>query len=539
MVDLADAGFYNYSKVKLSLFSKGLILLLVAILLVGGMIFVNRILAGDAFNKEEASHALYALWLVKDLKALDLNAFWYDTQRQMIWPFLHSWLLAIFFFVFGVGYTSARLMSLLFFSLSMVLIYLLSAKMLKRDGPRVGLLAVALAATSPLMLRFAAQNMLEGLGAFLFLAAAYAYLVAEERKLTLYYIPLAFLIGLSIYTNYLYAYLLLPAFMVATLSKLGPILVEAIRLSRKGEKAAIPFIWWAFKKLIVLLVLLLFAAAWFSFSFSRKILLLIGSIFKYSGGVEVKGLWQGLLYYPKVIISECSFSPWLGIFLLISLFLPFVASRYRGLHKLFIYVWTILLLLILTIPAKAPQMIYIILPFIFIIFSASLFYVLDFLQSKNRRLAVILLLFLLIPVLPSIPRAYGILFPARPAENMIQVLDYFKTSVPKDASMAMLLNLQHLNPEGIRFHFRDRKAPLLADPYMTERELFDEAEYFPTLELDRETFYRKEVLDDSLFRWNTWLRGKWMNGEVELYSSKRFESIGVAAKIYRKTSSAR
>ncbi len=71
---------------------------------------------------------------------------------------------------------------------------------------------------------------------------------------------------------------------------------------------------------------------------------------------------------------------------------------------------------------------------------------------------------------------------------------------------------------------------------MTGVELFGEAEYFLTLELDQETYYSNEVLDDSLSRWNAWLWEKEMNGGVELYSSQRFESIGVAAKIYRKTS---
>ena len=103
-----------------SLYFKGLTLLLVAVLLFGGLIFVNRILRGDAFSKEEAQHALYSVWLVKDIQALNVGAFLYDTQRQMNWPFLHSWLLSAFFLVFGVSYTAARALSLLFFLLSIV-----------------------------------------------------------------------------------------------------------------------------------------------------------------------------------------------------------------------------------------------------------------------------------------------------------------------------------------------------------------------------------------------------------------------------------
>jgi hypothetical protein len=377
--------------------------------------------------------------------------------------------------------------------------------------------------------------MLETMGALLFLAAAYVYMVCEERKLTLFYVLLAVLIGLSIYTNYLYAYLLLPAFMVVTLVKLGPILVEAVKLSRKGEGAAISFIWWAYKKLIALLVLLGLAAAWFSFSFSRKILLLLGSIFKYSGGMESKGIWQSLIYYPRIIIEEISFSPWLGVFILLSLVLPFVAERFRWLNKLFVYVWTVLILLTLSVPTKAPQMIYIIAPFILIIFSATLFYFAESRWAKDKRVLVFFLLFLFLPAIPSLPRAYGILFPDRPAGNMIQVMDYFNASVPADASLAAPLNLQHLNPEGLEFYFRDRRGMVLSDPQLGEEELFLQGEYFLTIELDEDSFYQHEILDDSLFRWKGWLRQKAMAGEVQPYSSKRFESIGLTAKIYRKT----
>lgn len=520
---------------KLSFFWKGFIFTLAAILLVGGFIFVNRIVVGDSFNQEEAQHALYGLWLWRDIQTLNWDGFWYDTQRQLFWPFLHSWFLSFFFLIFGVGYGTARLMSLVIFVFSIILIYLLSSKMSKRAGPKIGMLSVVLALTSPLMLRFATENMLEGLGALLFLTAAYVYMVCEERKLILYYILLALLIGLSIYTNYLYAYLLLPAFLVATFSKLGSILVEVIRLSRKGEKAAMPFIWWAYKKMIAALVLFALAAVWFSFSFSRKIQLLMSAIFKYSGGVEVQGIWQILTYYPRVIIEDITFSPWLGIFLLVSLFLPLAASRFQGLNKLYIYVWTVVLLLTLTISAKTPQMIYIILPFIFIIFSAALFHVLELLQRKNLKLGILLILFIALPMVPSLPRAYGLLFAPRPTENLIQVMDYFQASLPRSAHIAAPLYLKHLNPEVIQFHFRDWKGSVLTDEQAPESELFEKGEFFLiTVELDEDGFYKDEIINDSLYRWNSWLRKKTMSGDIRLHAAKRFNDIGVTALIYQK-----
>ena len=533
---MGGGEFYNGAEVKLSPFGKGLILVLLAILLVGGVVFTHQVLLGDTFNKEEAQHALYAFWLTRDLQALDWGAFFYDTQRQMVWPFLHSWVLTLFFLVFGVSYFSARLLSFVLFLSLLFFIYFFSTKVCAKEGPKIGVFSVLLALTSPLMLRFAAQNTLEGISALLFLAAAYVYILCEERKIMLEYVFLAVLIGLSIYTNYLYAYLMLPAFLVVTLSKLGPLSVDALRLYRRGEKAALHFIWWAYKKLIVALVLLLLALVWFSFSFSRKIQLMLTAIFRYSQGVQVDGIWQNLIYYPRAIVSSLSFSPWFGILMFVCLFLPFIAARYRGVNRLFVYAWTVLLLLLLTIPTKEPRLIFIIAPFIFIIFAAAAVYFLDILKAQQKLLGALFLLFLFLPAVPSLPRAQTLFFPFRPAQNMVQVLDFFHAGVPKDKGVAVSLNLQHLNPEVVRFHFRDWQAPVLAEPGPDEAALLGEAEYFFTIGLSEGSYYAKEVLDDSLFRWDAWLRDNERRGELRRYSSKRFESIGLTAWIYQKPS---
>ena len=522
-----------------SLYFKGLTLLLIAILLFGGLIFINRILRGDAFTKEEAQHALYGMWLAKDIQSLNVGAFFYDTQRQMNWPFLHSWLLSLFFLIFGVSYTAARALSLLLYLLSIVLIYLISLRFSNRLGPRIGIVAVLLALTSPLMVRIASENMLEGLGAFLFLAAVNTYLVCEENKITLEYIFLAILMGLSIYTNYLYAYLMIPAFLVMTLTKLGPLFYEGVQLQKKGEKKALDFIFWAYRKLIVLFVILVLAGLWFSVSLSRKLLLFLAALFKYSGGERVEGFWAILTYYPKIIIQNLSFSPWLGFFLLLSLFVPFIAARYRIVNRLYFFVWTVLLLLTLTIPSKYPQMIYIVVPFIFMVFSAALFYVLEKVEQRGFKITLAALLILLLPAAISIPQAWGLFFPNNPPQNMIQVMNYFETAVPVDAKVFIPLNLKHLNPEVMEFHFRDWKAVVSCDfpLQITDADLKSPNvnEYFMTIDISENSPYILEnALDDSLYRWNAWLAENETSGKIKLISSRRFQESGITAKVYAK-----
>jgi len=519
-----------------SLYSKGLTVVLIAAILISGLIFSSRILPGDAFSKEEAQHALYGVWLVNDLQNCNLSAFWYDTQRQMNWPFLHSWLLSVFFLCFGVNYTVARAFSLLLFFLSIIMIYTLSFRFSNRLGPRIGITAVLLALSSPLMVRFATENMLEGLGAFLFLSAVNTYLICEENKNSIEYLFLALLIGLSIYTNYLYAYLIIPAFLIMTLSKLGPLFYEGVQLQRKGEKKAIDFVLWAYRKLIVLLVVLFMSGIWFSFSLSRKLLLFLAAVFKYSGSDAVTGWWEILTYYPRVIIQNLSFSPWLGVFLLLSLFVPLITTRYRVVNRLYFFVWTILILLTFTIPSKSPQMLYIAVPFIFLIFASALFYVLEKIEPKGPRMVLAIIMILVLPLCLSLPQAWGVYFPKNNSQNMLQVMDYFKATVPAGAHVYIPLNLKRLNPESMEFHYREWKAVVITDfpsaNLLVAANTNKMANFFASVEGLDGSPYVDDSSDDSLYRWNAWLKENVVGGKVKLVSSRRFNESGITAKVY-------
>lgn len=294
-----------------------------------------------------------------------------------------------------------------------------------------------------------------------------------------------------------------------------------------------PFIWWTYRKMIVLVVLLLFAALWFSFSAPRKIMLLLDSIFRYSGGVT-PDLWQGLIFYPKIIIDQISFSPWLGWLMLVSLFLPFIAVRFRGLNKLFIYVWTTLLLLTLTVPTKAAQLIYVIMPFIFIISATAFLLLWERAKSRSRGLATGLVLAVLCSILFYLPNLYAQYFPNLPKQNMAQVLAFFRDNVPRQESVAASFNLTHLNPENVQFTFRGWEKPVFIENLPEELELYDKAKIFLTVDMDRNSRYATEIIDDSLYRWNALLRDKEKAGKIRLRAFRRFEEIGVTAKVYQR-----
>jgi hypothetical protein len=519
----------------MSNFQKGLIIVLIAFFFLGGFLFVARLLLADAFSKEEAQHALYSLWLYKDLRAFDLGAFWYDTNRQVFWPFFHSWVGALFFLVFGANFFAARFPSFLLFAATLLLMYLACARFSEKSGWKIGVLAVLMALTSPMMLKYSVANSLESLGALIFMATFYLYSIYEETKLTSEYALLAVLMGLSIYTNYLYAYLILPAFIVMTLGKLAPLMIEVVSLRRKGEKEVYHFVWWAYRKLIILLVLTFFVAGWFfSNTFSRKILLLLQAIFRYSGGEQVGGVWNNLVFYPRAIIEQYTFSPWLGALVLLSIFLPFLGLRFRHFGKLYTFIWTALVLTTLTIPTKAPQFIYLVAPFLFIVFSVSVVYALEKLNNFKVALAVLLVIFL--PATLSLPRLASLYLPERPGENMASVLKYFKQAILPRYPVAAALNLQHLNPEGISFYLWAWNAPLLTDPAIGADELYRNGKYFLTVSLDKNSPCQSEVIDDSIYLWNGFLADKQRQGRVKEFSARRFEKMGLTATIYEKQS---
>ncbi|HVN67110.1 MAG TPA: hypothetical protein VMT55_01970, partial [Candidatus Sulfotelmatobacter sp.] len=324
-----------------------------------------------------------------------------------------------------------------------------------------------------------------------------------------------------------------PAFVVVTLAKLGPLAIHAFKLSRRGEQGALHFVWWAYKKLIILGVLLALSASWFfSAAFFRKLLILFQAIFRTSGGEMITGFWQGLFYYPGAIIAHYSFSPWLGVLIVVALLKPFIASSYRQLDKLYAFIWTVILLITLTVSAKAPQFIYIIGPFLFILFAAAFFYWAD---KLDKKYVAALSLAVFLPAVVSLPALWGEYFPPRPAENMLSVLKYFRSQAQTRDALACSFNLQRLNPEVVAFHFWDWNAPVLSDQALGEDAMFGNAGILFSLKLEPDSPIIGQVLDDSHARWNIFLEGKMRQKLIREVSVRNFAALGLTAKIYAKS----
>ena len=122
-------------------------------------------LSGD-FGWDEASHSLKGLLIAHDFKSGDWVSLLYDTYRQVYWPPLHSWLTAISFLVSGPSAISARCVSLIFFLLTALVIYVAALQFGQPRKEVAATVATLLFLTSPPVILSSAQAMLEIPGLF-------------------------------------------------------------------------------------------------------------------------------------------------------------------------------------------------------------------------------------------------------------------------------------------------------------------------------------------------------------------------------------
>ena len=120
---------------------------------------------------DEAAHGVAGVEVADALRHFNPVELFLAVNRQAVWPFVHSLVLAPFFLAFGRGFASAELASVTLWA-GMVLIAFLAGRALHPTrGTWAGLAAAALALTAPIDRAFATLAMLEVPGAFFLLLA--------------------------------------------------------------------------------------------------------------------------------------------------------------------------------------------------------------------------------------------------------------------------------------------------------------------------------------------------------------------------------
>ena len=113
------------------------------------------VLDGLPLHADEAGHALPAARMALALSQGDLPGFASASLRELVWPFMHPWVIASFFLVFGISAHVARVSSLLTFGAALCLLPSFARAISPKDAgasgaapPMLGWLSAAILVTA-------------------------------------------------------------------------------------------------------------------------------------------------------------------------------------------------------------------------------------------------------------------------------------------------------------------------------------------------------------------------------------------------------
>lgn len=195
--------------------------ILVVGLLLGFRVYRTLIAHGLPLHSDEAGHALPAARMTLALNRGEPGAFVTASLNEVLWPFMHPWLLTAFFLVFGISACVARTCSLLTFAAGLCLLPLLARRLSPDDPghdrsqpPLLGLLSVVtLVSAAPW--RLICQVMSEPVGMFLTLLALLVAAEARTRHAIGWYSLGGLLAALAFFTKYSYGLPLMVALPLA------------------------------------------------------------------------------------------------------------------------------------------------------------------------------------------------------------------------------------------------------------------------------------------------------------------------------------
>ena len=286
-------------------------------LIVGWSIYHFVIRPSGAFGWDEAVHSLKGLLIAHDLKSGDWLGFLYDTYHQVYWPPLHSWLTGIAFLFWAPSPICARTVSLILFLLTALVIYVAALQLRQPHKEVAATVATLLFLTSPLMILFSAQVMLEIPGVF-FLSLSlliYIWLNAIPRSPSAH-MWLGLAIALTYFTRTNYGVLLIVVVAATALLSAG---VRGL-FSRPAFYTVLP--------------LAIAFAVWFAYPPKIRSTL-VALVNQPAYGMEHPYSLEGFLFYPKVVL-HLSGSVWLSAILVIALAAAFNYWRKPGIRFLIV-----------------------------------------------------------------------------------------------------------------------------------------------------------------------------------------------------------
>jgi 4-amino-4-deoxy-L-arabinose transferase-like glycosyltransferase len=145
-------------------------------------------------------------------------AFLFDSYRQVLYPPLYAWGIALSFLVGGYSIQSAGIVSLISFALTIPVLYKAASYLRQDNQAIIGGTAAILFLGTPILISFATQTMLEITGLFFFSVTIVIYLKTANDKSSPYaYIFLGIAVALTYMARIQYGVLIFLAIVMAML----------------------------------------------------------------------------------------------------------------------------------------------------------------------------------------------------------------------------------------------------------------------------------------------------------------------------------
>ena len=515
---------------------------LTAAVLASLAVYFHLVMLEDVFIWDEASYAHRALQVYRALQLGGIGSVLHGLSRpeMMTYGFLHSWLEAGVFLIFGPSYNAARGLSVTCLGISILLNYFLGRRLEPCRSCWIGTAASFLLATSPLMLAWSAQNMLEPACVLFVLVSLWLLCVAIDRGSAVLFYAGGLFVGLTFLTKHtvgglLGASMCLSAVVAVAVAPAHARRVEAARYGLLLCGAA-----------TVVLLWLTQVDVQEQFSRFKWELLYSGLDVDQTrtGGVQISlgaKLWAyaqevTLEYVPGrlgwIVVALCGASVAFLRQAKVRAVAFFVAISWLATSSMNVlqgrYIMT------MVAPAFALSA-----------FTAAALY--DRLQARlSRALSLSMLAWSLwlfgLNAFSALQTAERMVFTsvtARPGttpdSRLLDVLEFFRRQVPVTSGFATAVRSDRLSPYVWRFHFSSRPASaltshevdtpeFLAQPYFLSIEVSDRCPYWPELQAENRL--------QNLTLWNDYLKERLRGGSVRIKTQKAFPLLSMTAIVY-------
>lgn len=520
------------------------------------------------FFWDESHHAMFGMMIERSIKQADVNAVFENTNRQIYWPFLHSWFLGVAFLIAGEQIIIARTVSLIFFFFSIILIFSLGKKLNPECGYWVGFISVLILVTSPLVLFYSTTCMIEPLGLLLTLLILNFYFWGIERKKNIHFVIAGFFGGCLYLSKYIFFIFIFFGFVIFTIS----LFFDRKQIFNEGDGLPSGIL---LKKNIPLL--LGFLSVYFPWILipptNEKLNIIIYRIQNTSGHNLLHLEWgHRLIYYFRALLISYTFSIW--VFLIFILSLIWAISLFRRFKKtrllLFIFLSAFISMSLGT--NQQDRFIYIVIPCLFLITADCIVRLINRLKKSLRYLLIIILLIFILgdivktpsyikeignlavgsPIyisssLPEFPTLYGVAFyPAfllkhriilnscarRPktSDGLISVLNFIFETTGRNSSFCTLIQLNELSP------FLWQWESIARNQIISTR-WNPNAEYFVSIIVCKDSPYYTMPNDIHINKrnkkWIDFLEYLYKTNQIQLIREKAFTDLGIIAKIYK------